>query len=81
MKLFSINIFLSQLGRLPTSKIQNLVDEHLENLQKMSIVDANQIFNLIETKFKIVSDWQNSDGMEDVITFKMIANRIIYLYI
>lgn len=76
MKPFSINIFLSQVGRLSASEVQKLVEEHLNDLQKISIVDANQIFNFVETKFKIVSDWQNSDGMVDVMTFKMIATKI-----
>lgn len=76
MEPFSINIFLSQIGRLPAKDVQKLVEEHLDDLQKMSIVDANQIFKFVEDKFKIVSNWQNSDGMVDILTFKMIANKI-----
>lgn len=76
MSKFSINIFLSQIGRLSVSEVQKLVEEHLEDLQKMSIVDANQIFNFIENKFTIVSNWQNSSGMVDVMTFKMIATKV-----
>ena len=60
MNKFSINIFLSQIGRLSVRDVQKLVEEHLDDLQKMSIVDANQIFNFVENKFKIVSGWQNS---------------------
>ena len=55
MNKFSINIFLSQIGRLSVRDVQKLVEEHLDDLQKMSIVDANQIFNFVENKFKIVS--------------------------
>lgn len=76
MKPFSINIFLSQIGRLSASEVQKLVEDHLDDLQKMSIVNANQIFNFVENKFKIVSGWQNSNGMVDVMTFKMIATKI-----
>ena len=63
MNKFSINIFLSQIGRLSVRDVQKLVEEHLDDLQKMSIVDANQIFNFVENKFKIVSGWQNSNGI------------------
>lgn len=76
MNKFSINIFLSQIGRLPAKDVQKLVEEHLDDLQKMSIVDANQIFNFVENKFKIVSGWQNSEGMIDIMTFKMIATKL-----
>ena len=76
MKPFSINIFLSQIGRLSVKDVQKLVGEHLEELQKMSIVDSNQIFNFVENKFKIVSGWQNSEGIVDVLTFKMLATKI-----
>lgn len=75
MKPFSINIFLSQIGRLPSSDVQELVEQHLDDLQKISIVDVNQIFNFIENKVKIIDNWQNSNGMVDVITFKMIATK------
>ncbi len=76
MQKFQVNIFLSQIGRLSAKEVQKLIEEHLDDLQKMSIVDANQIFNFVENKFKIVSGWQNSNGMVDVMTFKMIATRI-----
>ncbi len=76
MEPFSINIFFSQIGRLPVDEVKKLVDDHLYDLQKMSIVDANQIFNFVEKKFKIVSDWQSSNGMVDIMTFKMIATKV-----
>ena len=76
MNKFSINIFLSKIGRLSAMDAQNLIEEHLEDLQKLSIVDVNQIFNFVENKFKIVSEWQHSEGMIDIMTFKMIATRI-----
>lgn len=73
MSNFPINIFLSQLGRLSANGVQELVDKHLSDLQRMSIVDANQIFNYVENKFKIVEEWQSGDGLVDVLTFKAIA--------
>lgn len=76
MKPFFINVFLSKIGRLSASEVQKLVEDHLVDLQKMPIVDANQIFKFVENKFKMVSDWQDSDGMVDVVTFKMIATKI-----
>lgn len=76
MDKFTINIFLSQIGRLPANDVKDLVDKHEKDLLKLSIVDANQILNYVERKFQIVSQWQNSDGMVDVLTFKMIATKI-----
>lgn len=76
MDKFSINIFLSQIERLSLIDVQKLVKKHLEDLQKISIVNTNQIFDFIEDKFKIVSNWQSSNGIVDVMMFKMIAVKV-----
>lgn len=76
MEKFSLNIFFSKIQRLPFNVVKDMVDENLEAIQKLSIVDANQILNLVERKMNIVLDWQEHDGMVDLLTFKMIAKRI-----
>lgn len=76
MSNFSINILFSQIGRLSATTVQRLIEEHLDDLKTLSIVDANQILNFIERKFETVSNWNSSDGIVDIMTFKLIATRI-----
>ena len=76
MEKFAYNTFLSQIQRLSCSEVQKLLKKYQKDLEKMSIVDSNQMFNFIENKFNMVQQWQNKGAMTDVLTFKMIATRV-----
>ena len=75
MEKFSINIFLSKIGRLSAEQVKDLVEQNVDNLDKISLVDANQIMNCVEQKFMIVSNWYQGESMVDILTFKAIAER------
>ena len=76
MKTFSIHIFLSQIQRLPVEEVRLLLEKYLNDIEKMPIVEANQIFNFIENKFGAVKYWQQTSFMEDIFTFKQLATKI-----
>lgn len=73
MKKFLYNTFLNQMHRLPCSGVQELLNKYQNDLEKISLVNSNQIINQIDAKFNIVQQWQQKDGMIDVLTFKQIA--------
>ena len=76
MEKFSYNTFLSQIQRLSCNGVQQLLKKYQKDLEKMPIVETNQMFNFIENKFGMVQQWQSKGAMTDVLTFKMIATRV-----
>ena len=76
MNKFSINIFASLIQRLPFVEVQKLLEKYKKDLDKISIVDSNQIFKFLDSKFKTIQTWYNEDAKVDVLTFKSIATKV-----
>ncbi len=76
MKNFSLNIFLSQIQRLSCTEVQKLLKKHQKDLEKLSIVDTNQIFKYLDKKFYVAEAWHKKEAQIDILTFKMIATKI-----
>lgn len=76
MSQFSLNIFFGQMQRLSGQKVQGLLNKYEDDLKKLSLVDANQIFNFLDKKFETIERWHQGPGMVDILTFKRVATRI-----
>ncbi len=75
MEQFSLNYFWCYVQRLSTNKVQKFLEQHSEDINKLSLVDINQIFNFLDQKFGTISAWHNNNASIDVLTFKMIATK------
>lgn len=75
MKEVTMNVIMSQIGRYPSKKVKTLSDKYIELFATKPLVHTNKFFSYIENKVNIVRSWYEKNGMEDILTYKLIAKK------
>lgn len=70
-----LNIFINKIQRIPTPKVQELLREYQEEIQKLPFNDQNAILNFIEKRFNIVQRMSQSDIMVNMMLFQQLGER------
>lgn len=70
-----LNIFINKIQRIPTPKVQELLREYQEEIQKLPFNDQNAILNFIEKRFNIVQRMSQSDIMVNMMLFQQLGGK------
>ena len=70
-----LNIFINKIQRIPTPKVQELLREYQEEIQKLPFNDQNAILNFIEKRFNIVQRMSQSDIMVNMMIFQQLGGK------
>lgn len=70
-----LNIFINKIQRIPTPKVQEMLREYQEEIQKLSFNDQNAILNFIEKRFNIVQRMSQSDIMVNIMLFQQLGGK------
>ena len=70
-----LNIFINKIQRIPTPKVQELLREYQEEIQKLPFNDQNAILNFIEKRFNVVQRMSQSDIMVNMMLFHQLGGE------
>ena len=70
-----LNIFINKIQRIPTPKVQELLREYQEEIQKLPFNYQNAILNFMEKRFNIVQKMSQSDIMVNMMLFQQLGGK------
>ncbi len=70
-----LNIFINKIQRIPTPKVQELLREHQDEIQKLPYNDQNAILNFIEKRINISQRIPREEMMLQMFLFTDLSMR------